>query len=123
MGALYPGVAYLDNAFCLRRRCEGIWRSFNPSSLCEKTSRAWENKPVLVSIEVPDQILFALENRAREVHSTIQDVALEAIRKDVEGLTREHGASSRVRLPLVRSAEPGALRSLTNAEIDDLLGS
>ena len=37
---------------------------------------------MLVSIEVPDQILAALENRARESQSTVQDIALNAIRRE-----------------------------------------
>jgi len=36
-----------------------------------------------VSIELPDQLLEALESRAREPHSSVQAIAIEAIEKDI----------------------------------------
>lgn len=71
---------------------------------------------MLVSIEVPDQILAALENRARESKSTVQDIALNAIRREVDG------TGYKVQLPLIRSTNPATFRSMTNGEIDEILG-
>lgn len=78
---------------------------------------------MLVSIEIPDRLVHALESRAREVHSSLQDVAIEAIEKDLARAEGLRVAGRRVRLPLVRSAQPGSLHSLTNAEIDGILGN
>jgi hypothetical protein len=77
---------------------------------------------VLVSIDLPEDLVTALENRARESHSSLQDVAIEAISKDIANFEREIPRDHRARLPLVRSANPGSLHSLTNAEIDGILG-
>ena len=78
-----------------------------------------------VQIELPERLVDALENRARQLHSSIQEVAIEAIEQAVAlapkaGKGRSRGP--RVHLPLIRSAKPGTLRSLTNAEIDGILG-
>jgi hypothetical protein len=78
---------------------------------------------MLFSIELPERIVNALENRAREVHSSLQDVALKAIEKDIAGFESEGAHGRRVRLPLIRSAKPGSLHSLTNAEIDGIFGN
>jgi hypothetical protein len=81
---------------------------------------------MVVSIEVPEQLFGALESRARELHSSVQAVAIkaieDAIQKDIPS-PRESTGGHRVRLPLIRSASPGSLRSLTNAEIDGILGN
>lgn len=77
----------------------------------------WENGFVLVSIEVPEQIMAALQERARDSNLTVQDIALEAIRRDVNS-----SGKHRVQLPLIRSANPGTLNSMTNVEIDEILG-
>jgi hypothetical protein len=78
---------------------------------------------VLVSIELPERLVDALENRAREVHSSLQALALEAIEKDMARIESEGTRGRRAHLPLIRSASPGSLHSLTNAEIDGILGN
>jgi hypothetical protein len=77
---------------------------------------------VLVSIDLPEDLVRVLENRAREAHSSLQDVAIEAISKDIASFEREIPRHHRARLPLVRSAMPGSLHSLTNTDIDGILG-
>jgi hypothetical protein len=77
---------------------------------------------MVVSIDVPEQLLEALESRAREIHSSIEAVAIEAIEKDMARSANQGARGRRVRLPLIRSANPGSLRSLTNADIDGILG-
>lgn len=80
---------------------------------------------MVVGIEIPEPLLCALENRARELHSSVQAVALKAIESAIEtdaGAGESGGASGhRVQLPLIRSATPGSLKSLTNADIDGIL--
>jgi hypothetical protein len=80
-----------------------------------------------VQIELPERLIDALENRARQLHSSIQEVAIEAIEEAVapKGTSAGGNRAPRgpgVHLPLIRSAKPGSLRSLTNAEIDEILG-
>ena len=77
---------------------------------------------MLVSVELPERLVNALEYRARELHSSVQDVAIEAIEKDVARFESESAPGRRVSFPLIRSANPGSLRSSTNAEIDGILG-
>jgi hypothetical protein len=74
------------------------------------------------TIELPEPVFQNLQDRAEQQGSTIQAVILEAIEKGIGFRQTPHEARTRVSLPLIRSNQPGALRSLTNAEIDDLLG-
>ena len=83
---------------------------------------ACENISMLLSIELPERLVDALESRARKTHSSVQELAIQAIEKDLARIECEDGAGPRVQLPLVRSANPGSLRSLTNAAIDGILG-
>jgi len=73
------------------------------------------------TIDVPDSVFEALRDWADQRHSSVQEVILEAIRKEISQDVIA-GPERRVRLPLVRSKHPGSLRSLTNAEIEALLG-
>jgi hypothetical protein len=75
---------------------------------------------VPVRIELPERLIDALENRARQLHSSVQAVAIDAIEKEIGSMDTGTGENEnirgrRVRLPLIRSAKPGSLRSLTNA--------
>jgi hypothetical protein len=76
-----------------------------------------------VSIELPEKLLEALESRARELHSSVQAVAIEAIEKDIARSVSQGARGRSGRLPLIRSANPGSLQSLTNADIDGILGA
>jgi len=59
------------------------------------------------TIELPDPVFHLLQARAEERSSSIQDVILEAIQKEiVSGLTPAE-AKGRVSLPLIRSSRPG----------------
>jgi hypothetical protein len=75
-----------------------------------------------LQIELPERLVDALEIRARELHSSVEAVAIEAIEKDLTRVDTKNGSGRKVQLPLIRSARPGSLRSLTNAEIDGILG-
>ena len=57
---------------------------------------------MLVSIELPERLVCALESRAREVHSSIQELVIEAIEKDMANAESEGASGRRVHLPLIR---------------------
>jgi hypothetical protein len=76
-----------------------------------------------VHIDLPDRLVNALESRARQLHTSVQAVAIEAIEKDLARVEDETPRGRRVRLPLIRSVKPGSLRSMTNTEIDAILGN
>jgi hypothetical protein len=74
------------------------------------------------TIELPEPVFQILQARAAQRSLSIQAVILEAIEKEIaHGPTRAEG-NDRVSLPLIRSSRPGSLHSLTNADIDDILG-
>jgi hypothetical protein len=73
-------------------------------------------KTVLVTIDLPEDLVAVLENRGREGHSSLQDVAIAAISKDIANFEREIPRHHRARLPLVRSANP--FPSFTNERGD-----
>ena len=73
------------------------------------------------TIDLPDSVYNALRTRAEHQGTSIQAVIVEAIEKEI-GLSPTPGKmGNRVTLPLIRSARPGALRSLTSAQVDDIL--
>jgi hypothetical protein len=74
------------------------------------------------TIELPEPVFQILQARAEQRSSSIQAVILEAIEKEIAPRPARAQVQSRVSLPLIRSRRPGSLHSLTNAEIDDLLG-
>lgn len=73
------------------------------------------------TVELPDELLRELKSLAARRGRSMKEIVLDAIAREV---SRARGAARRghsVKLPLVRSKQPGALRSMTNAEIEDLL--
>jgi len=76
------------------------------------------------TIELPEPVFQILQARAEQRSLSIQAVILEAIKKEIaHGPTpAEVKSRSRVSLPLIQSSRPGSLHSLTNVEIDDILG-
>jgi hypothetical protein len=87
-----------------------------------KDAMSCEHISMPIQIELPERLVDALEIRARQLHSTVEAVAIEAIEKDMNKVETGTVPGRRVQLPLIRSAKPGSLRSLTNAEIDGILG-
>jgi len=74
------------------------------------------------TIELPEPVFQILQAYAEQRSSSIQAVILEAIQKEIAHGPTPAGVKSRVSLPLIRSSRPGSLHSLTNVEIDDILG-
>lgn len=73
------------------------------------------------TIHLPDSVFEALRARAAQQGSSIQAVILQAVEKELGRGTQSSDDRHHVQLPLIRSRQPGSLRSLTNAEIDALL--
>lgn len=74
------------------------------------------------TIDVPDPMFRELKSIAARRGTSLKELVLRAIEREVARLRRSEGKRHSVRLPLVRSKHPGALKSMTNAEIEDLLG-
>ena len=74
------------------------------------------------TIELPEPIVLKLRARAEQERSTIEALIIEAVEKEIGLQPPEKQSLTRITLPLIRSGNPGALRSMTNTEIDDILG-
>jgi hypothetical protein len=74
------------------------------------------------TIDLPEPIFAALQRRAGQQGSSLEDVILQAIENAISPIGVPAGDGQRVHLPLVPSKRPGTLRSMTGAEIDDILG-
>ena len=74
------------------------------------------------TIELPEPVFQILRARAEQRSLSMQAVILEAIEKEIAHGPTPANVQGRVSLPLIRSGHPGSLHSLTNAEIDDILG-
>jgi hypothetical protein len=74
------------------------------------------------TIELPEPVFRILLAHAEQRSLSIQAVILEAIEKEIAYGPTPAEVRGRVSLPLIRSSRPGSLHSLTNAEIDDILG-
>ena len=72
------------------------------------------------TIDLPDPVFDALRTRAEHRGTSVQAVIIEAIEKEIGLGPTASGVGNRVTLPLIQSAHPGALRSLTNADVDDI---
>lgn len=74
------------------------------------------------SIDVPNTLLDVLQAPVKQQGSSVQTVILEApgINACPRPSLMENG--QRLRLPLIRSKRPGSLPSLSNADIDGILG-
>jgi len=76
---------------------------------------------VRTTIEFPDPIFREVKALAATQGSSLKEFVLRAIEKEVARLRQNEKNRFSVQLPLVPSKQPGALRSMTNAEIEDLL--
>ncbi len=73
------------------------------------------------TIEVPDPVFRTMKSLAARKGQSLKEFVVRAIEREVSRAQRPGRVRFSVQLPLVRSKSPGALRSLTNAEIEDLL--
>jgi hypothetical protein len=77
---------------------------------------------MLVSLEIPDELAAILQVLASRRHSSLQEEALRALENVFFKQQAPQPTDARVQLPLIHSSAPGTFRSLTNAEIDEILG-
>ena len=107
----------------LERRKVNEWRSL---SGCRGAPKLGSGRAKLLdmkaTIELPEPVFQTLLALAEQQGSSLQAVILEAINKEIAPGPTPDERRRRVSLPLVRSRHPGSLRSLTNAEVDDILG-
>ncbi len=73
------------------------------------------------TIEVPEAMFRQMKSLAARKGTSMKEFVLRAIEKEVSKERQGETRRVSVKLPLVRSSHPGALRSMTNAEIEDLL--
>ncbi len=73
------------------------------------------------TIEVPNGMLREMKALAARQGRSMRQFVLRAIEKEVGKARQSQRKRFSVKLPLVRSRHPGSLRSMTNAQIDDLL--
>lgn len=74
------------------------------------------------TVEVPDPVFREIKALAARKGSSLKELVLRAIEREIAASRRRSAKRVSVKLPLVPSKRPGALRSMTNAEIEDLLG-
>jgi len=74
------------------------------------------------TIDLPERVFHALQSRAGQEGSSLEDVIVHVLEKETEPKRTVVPEGKRVCLPLVMSKSPGALRSLTSGEIDEILG-
>ena len=76
-----------------------------------------------IIIDLPEPILAALEIRAAEERISVENIILKTLERElVAPFLPSTTTADRLQLPLLRSSNPGAMKSLTNAEVDQLLG-
>ena len=73
------------------------------------------------TIEVPDPVFREMKSLAARQGTSMKEFALRAIENSVAKARQSRKKRFSVKLPLVPSKHPGSLRSMTNAEIEDLL--
>ena len=76
---------------------------------------------VRTTIELPAPVLREIKILAARSGSSLKEVVLRAIEREIAVSLRRSARRVSVKLPLLPSKRPGALRSMTNAEIEDLL--
>ena len=74
------------------------------------------------TIDVPDPVFRNMKSLASRKGQSLKEFVVRAIEREVSRAQHPRQARFSVQLPLVPSKRPGALRSLTNAQIEDLLG-
>jgi hypothetical protein len=69
------------------------------------------------TIDIPDEIYRAVKVMAAERDTTVREIALRGIQLALAGADEK--PVRRLKLPLIRSSQPGTL-DLTNEQIDEL---
>ncbi len=69
------------------------------------------------TVDIPDPTYRKLKSKAAQLGCPVKEIILRSVEKELRPDTRKRG---RIRLPIVRSKEPGALH-LTNKQIYDVV--
>jgi hypothetical protein len=70
------------------------------------------------TVELPDELLQQIKFRALEERITLKDFLVRAAQHELERPTEPR--RTRLSFPLIHTKGKGVIRSMTNAEIDDL---
>ena len=73
------------------------------------------------TVELPDPVFREMKALAARQGASLKEFVLRSIEKELTKARQSGRKRFSVKLPLVPSTRPGALRSMTNAEIEDLL--
>ena len=69
------------------------------------------------TVDIPDPVYRRLKSKAAEQGCSVKELILHGVEKELEAGTRKRG---RVRLPIIRSKQPGTLH-LTNEQIYEII--
>ena len=73
------------------------------------------------TVELPDPVFREMKSLAASQGRSMKEFVLRAVEREITRARRAARTRFSVRLPLVHSKHPGSIRSMTNAEIEDLL--
>jgi hypothetical protein len=73
------------------------------------------------TIEIPDMMFREMKSLAARSGMSLRSFVVRAIEKEVARTRRAAKRRYQVRLPLLKSKHPRKIKSMTNAEIEDLL--
>lgn len=73
------------------------------------------------TVDFPGNLLREVKTLAVKQGRTLKEIVLTAVQREVSRANHVDRKRYSAKLPLIPSKRPGTLRSLTNAEIDDLL--
>jgi hypothetical protein len=73
------------------------------------------------TIEIPDMMFREVKSLAARSGKSLRSFVVRAIEKEVARTRQAAKPRYQVKLPLLKSKHPGKIKSMTNAEIEDLL--
>lgn len=75
-----------------------------------------------ITIDLPEPIVTMLEIRAAEERLSVENIILKTLERELVAPSLYPTTAARLQLPLLRSRNSGAMKSLTDADLDQLLG-
>ena len=74
------------------------------------------------TIEMPNVLLHQIKVHVVERGDTLKDFMVRAAERELERSIGRPSTRREISFPLISSSEPGKLASMTNGEIDEILG-
>jgi hypothetical protein len=74
------------------------------------------------TIDIPDMMFREMKSLAARSGKSLRSFVVRAIEKEVARTRQAAARRYHVKLPLLKSKHPGKIKSMTNVEIEDLLG-